>query len=355
MYVNFASGVQSILGIPNIPLVANYINPLLTSYFTTNPSGNYGVVLMDFADANKCSLIYNTSFPASRPVSYPAFFMIINKYSGKCLDLIGGNTANGAVINQWTADVNGPNQRWGFAPTENANHFRIVSWVSGKCACIDGDSTSPGAQLHDWDYTGNNTAQQFDLADAGNGWFKIKNVKSGLILEVTNSSTADNAKVQQNTDVSGANQLWRLQPWGNYYIRANSGRYICIQACGSANGSLIIQYDWQNNPWFQWQFTTEGDGWYGLFSLNATTRVLCVNNASTTPGAYCQLWDYNPNNIGDQKIRVSPRTSGLCKFYFAHDGQTWDIPGGQTGNNVQLDQYTDNSNAWQLFKMERVP
>ncbi|RYD70440.1 MAG: phosphatidylinositol-specific phospholipase C domain-containing protein, partial [Verrucomicrobiaceae bacterium] len=59
LYVNFASGVQSIFGIPNITNVSNNINPRLTTYFTANNSGRFGVVLMDFADAARCSLIYN--------------------------------------------------------------------------------------------------------------------------------------------------------------------------------------------------------------------------------------------------------------------------------------------------------
>ena len=76
---------------------------------------------------------------------------------------------------------------------------------------------------------------------------------------------------------------------------------------------------------------------------------------STQPGQYCHLWEYNPSNIGDQKLRVMPQTDGTFKFYFQFDGQTWDIPGGQTGNDVELDQYTENGAAWQKFAMERVP
>ena len=128
-----------------------------------------------------------------------------------------------------------------------------------------------------------------------------------------------------------------------------------MQGAGSANGSPIIQYDQQNNPWFKWQFTSEGDGFYGLFSLNALTRVLCVDNASTTPAANTQLWDYNPSNIGDQVERIWPKTSGKFKFYFKHDGMSWDIPGGATGNNVNLQQYPDNGYAWQEFSLERTP
>ena len=281
------------------------------------------------------------------------YFMIINQNSGKALDLIGGNTANGAVINQWTVDVNSANQRWAILPTPQSNHFKLISYVTGKAASIANNSLSNGAQLWDWDFTGDDPGQEFDLIDAGNGWYTIKNVKSGLVLDVSGYSTADNGMVQQWTNGNTSNQHWRLQPWGNYFFRASSGRYVCVANSGSTNGSTIIQYDWQNNPWFKWMFTNEGDGFYGLFSLNAPGRVLCVANASTANAAACHLWDYNPNNIGDQKIRIVPKLDGKFKFYFKHDGMSWDIPGGQTPNYVPLQQYPDNGNIWQEFTMER--
>ena len=283
------------------------------------------------------------------------YFMIVNKYSGKCLDLIGGDTSNGARINQWTYDYNGPNQRWAILPTPQGNHFKLISWVSGKAASIANNSLSNGAQLWDWDFTGDDPGQEFDLIDVGNGYFKIKNVRSGLILDDDAFGTGNDNKIQQWADGNTDNQIWRLQPWGNYMIRAASGRYVCIANMGSTNGSSIIQYDQQNNPWFKWFFTSEGSGWYGLFSLNAPGKVLCVANGSSTAGWNCHLWDYNPNNAGDQKIRIMPKTDGKFKFYFAHDGMSWDIPGGQTANNVPLQQYPDNGNNWQEFSLERTP
>jgi 1-phosphatidylinositol phosphodiesterase len=354
LYVNFSSGVQSIIGIPNITGVSNNINPRVATYFSTHTSGRFGALLMDFADATKASAIYATNAPASGLVSRPAYFMIVNKNSGKCLDLIGGNSSNGAAINQWTFDANGPNQRWSLEPTENSDHFHLSSWVSGKCACIDMDSTAPGAVLHAFDYTGNNPGQQFDLVDAGNGYYKIRNTKSGLILEVAGSSTADNATVQQNTDSSAANQLWRLQPWGDYFAKASTGKYVCVANSGSSNGNLVVQYTWENNPWFKWRFENVTDAHYKLSSLNALGRVLCVVGGSTANAANTQIYDYNVANAGDQKLRIFPKTNGKFKFYFVHDGMTWDIPGGNTGNLVNLQQYPDNGNAWQEFLLERV-
>ncbi len=276
------------------------------------------------------------------------YFMIVNKNSGKALDLIGGNSSNGAVINQWSYDYNGPNQRWAVVPAENG-HFKLISYVTGKCASVYNDSTADGAQIYDWDYTGGNTSQMWDLVDAGNGWFKIKNVRSAKVLDIEASSTADNGKAEQWTDNGGANQLWRLQPWGDYFIRASSGRYVCIQYGSTANGSKIIQYDLQNNPWYKWRFESVGDGWYKVSSLNILSSCLCVADASTADAAGLHLWEYNPSNVGDQKVRLAPQTDGTIKFYYAHDGKTWDVPGGQTGNDVQITQYANNANAWQKF------
>ena len=60
--LNFASGFQSgWFGIPNIPAVCNNINPRLSQFFAANPRGSFGVIAMDFADAEKCAAIYRTN------------------------------------------------------------------------------------------------------------------------------------------------------------------------------------------------------------------------------------------------------------------------------------------------------
>lgn len=64
LYVNFASGYQSgALGIPNITTVSNDINPRLAAFFTAKPKGGFGIILMDFADAARAALVYETNFP----------------------------------------------------------------------------------------------------------------------------------------------------------------------------------------------------------------------------------------------------------------------------------------------------
>jgi PKD repeat protein len=69
LHLNFTSGYKpGLFGIPNVPTVSNYINPLLQNYFTSALRGHYGCVIMDFADANRSELIYSMNFSVSGPV-----------------------------------------------------------------------------------------------------------------------------------------------------------------------------------------------------------------------------------------------------------------------------------------------
>ncbi len=65
LHLNFASGYkQGLYGLPDITTVSDSINPLLAGYFSRALRGHYGCVLMDFADAKRSELIYNTNFIA---------------------------------------------------------------------------------------------------------------------------------------------------------------------------------------------------------------------------------------------------------------------------------------------------
>ncbi|MDJ1472012.1 phosphatidylinositol-specific phospholipase C [Xanthocytophaga flava] len=63
LYLNYTSGYKALIfGIPSITTVSNSVNPKITTYFTTNTSGRYGIIPMDFADSGRSSLIIATNF-----------------------------------------------------------------------------------------------------------------------------------------------------------------------------------------------------------------------------------------------------------------------------------------------------
>jgi len=63
LYINFTSGYKSLIfSIPSITTVSNAINPKISTYFTSNTHGRYGVIPMDFVNTDRASLIVNTNF-----------------------------------------------------------------------------------------------------------------------------------------------------------------------------------------------------------------------------------------------------------------------------------------------------
>lgn len=62
LYLNFTSGYRrGSLGIPDIRIVSNYINPSVSQYLTANRRGRFGISIMDFADEAICALIIATN------------------------------------------------------------------------------------------------------------------------------------------------------------------------------------------------------------------------------------------------------------------------------------------------------
>ena len=206
-----------------------------------------------------------TQLPANQ-----AYFMLVNQNSGNCVDLINGSTADQAVVNQYSYDSGNSAQLWAFVPV--SSHFEIVSWVTGKALTVSSDSTSSGAQIVDATYKSGDTSQQWDLVDQGSGWYSIRNVRSGLVLDIANSSTADNAMLRQESSTGGANQLFRVQPWGDYFIRSvNSSRYITVENQATVNNNPVVQYDKGTTAGFHWVFNNEESGYYSVSDMNAPT------------------------------------------------------------------------------------
>ncbi|MGW2292019.1 RICIN domain-containing protein [Streptomyces phaeochromogenes] len=88
-----------------------------------------------------------------------AWYVLVNRNSGKALDLSGASTADGARAGQRTRN-DGANQQWQFV-------------------------------------------------DSGDGFYRLKARNSGKVLDVAGASTADGAAIQQWADHDGANQQFR--------------------------------------------------------------------------------------------------------------------------------------------------
>jgi hexosaminidase len=121
----------------------------------------------------------------------------ITGLGGKCLDILGANSANGSPAVIWTCG-GGVNQRF----TRAAND---ALQVMGKCLDVNGGSTADGAKVQIWDCNGGGGQRWVPQTNG-----TLLNPQSGKCLDVTGNNPADGTLVTIWTCGTGANQRWTL-------------------------------------------------------------------------------------------------------------------------------------------------
>ncbi|MBT2471538.1 RICIN domain-containing protein [Streptomyces sp. ISL-66] len=148
---------------------------------------------------------------AAATVDPNASYALVNRNSGKALDVYNLATNDGARITQWTR--NDQNQQlWQFVDS-GGGYYRIKSRHSGKVLDVHNGSTANGGSIVQWADL-NATNQQWRLADSSGGYVRFIARHSNKALEVQGASTADNANIVQYDDWGGNNQQWQLVPVG---------------------------------------------------------------------------------------------------------------------------------------------
>ncbi|MFI7679314.1 non-reducing end alpha-L-arabinofuranosidase family hydrolase [Actinophytocola sp. NPDC049390] len=169
------------------------------------------IALLATVLAASAAVALNPTAASAATVDTSAWYVLVNRNSGKAIDVSGVSTADGAVIHQW-ARHDGANQQWQFVDS-GGGYYRLKSKNSGKVLDVANWSTADGGRLQQWpDLNGAN--QQFRLADSDGGYVRLINRHSGKAVEVQGASTADGAPVVQYSDWGGANQQWQLVRMG---------------------------------------------------------------------------------------------------------------------------------------------
>jgi hypothetical protein len=141
-----------------------------------------------------------------------ATYKIVSKSSGKVLDVANFSLNNGGYLHQWDY-VGGKNQQWQILPLSNGI-YKIVSVASGRVIDVEGPSNNNGATIHQWDWK-NTYSQQWKLEGVRTGAnqvsYKIINGQSGKVIDVSNNSTANGARIHQWDYVGNSNQLWSIE------------------------------------------------------------------------------------------------------------------------------------------------
>ena len=136
---------------------------------------------------------------------------------GKCLDVFGGATSDGATIGIW--DCNSAAwQHW-------SSVGRTLVGVGKKCLDVNGNGTAAGTRVQLWTCNGGGS-QDWVFADG-----ELVNPESGKCLDVTGDQNADGATVEIWDCTGAPNQLWQLD--GGASTTADAGAPVASPDAGA--------------------------------------------------------------------------------------------------------------------------
>ncbi|MFI8825502.1 non-reducing end alpha-L-arabinofuranosidase family hydrolase [Streptomyces sp. NPDC053431] len=182
--------------------------------------------------------------------------------------------------------------------------YVLVNRNSGKALDVYNLATTDGARITQWTRNDQNQ-QQWQFVDSGGGYYRIKSRHSGKVLDVSNGSTANGGPIVQWTDVNGANQQWRLADSPDGYVRLvarHSGKALEVQGASTADGANIVQYDDWGGANQQWQLVKVGAGTPGACTLPSTYRWTSTGALAQPKAGWASLKDftvvpYNGRNL----------------------------------------------------------
>ena len=137
-----------------------------------------------------------------------AYYGLIDRGSGRCLDVTGASTVSGAAAVQWEF-THAPSQQWRFVPVRaGSDYYRIEARHSGQCLTVDkaGDNTA----LVQRPFQGS-AQQQWRLVPAGPaGSYQLENKSETKVAALASADKFNGTPILAQSGNGRASQQWRL-------------------------------------------------------------------------------------------------------------------------------------------------
>lgn len=175
---------------------------------------------------------------------------LINKKSGKALTVQSSRIRSGTNILQYT-ETGADGQRFRLnkvqaPPKPEYEGTWIIACASDRSLVWDISSASRDKGGNLQLYSRNNTAaQKFRITDAGNGYYEIVNVNSGMAVDVKGAGRDNGVNIQQYTRNRTAAQQWKIRKNADgtlTFLNRNSGRAADVKSGSLRNRANIQQY-----------------------------------------------------------------------------------------------------------------
>ena len=149
---------------------------------------------------------------AVSPLNSGSKYSITARHSGKALDIAGSSVANGTYIYQWTVVPSSPFQKW-LASTQGGAQLAFTNVGTQKVLEVGGYAMGDGGGIQQWQWAGHNWQKwrlEMSDQDSGGFWYKLVNVGSGKVADVSGAFANNGASIQQYSSWGGTNQQWRF-------------------------------------------------------------------------------------------------------------------------------------------------
>ncbi|MEO7332092.1 MAG: RICIN domain-containing protein, partial [Minicystis sp.] len=180
--------------------------------------------------------------------------------------------------------------------------YVINTVTSGKCLDVSGASTADGANVQEWSCNGT-PAQVFHLTQLGDGYYEIVNVKSNKALDIRDVSTQPNARLQQWGYGGGKNQQFKIVDRGGGQLSIHprhTDMALDVFWGNPADGTPIVQYFWTGNANQRWTFHGTGGGNGGDPKGALPTRLRVTNQCADS------IWVAHSQNLPEaQNVKLA--------------------------------------------------
>lgn len=205
-------------------------------------------------------------------------------------------------------------------------------------------------------------SQEFEFMNTGNGYYTIRELKSGKYVTAENGNHNNGAKISLENRSNTTRQEWIIKDvQGKYTIISRyNGLSIDVPAANSTDGVYLQLY--QENQTIAQQFNIievrelESNKLLenGIYYINIgtdTSKFLDITNGSYNNGTNLQIWDYS--SVQQKKFQVTYNEEG--KYYeiiSVNSGKLLDVAYGGKQNGANVWQYEKNNTDSQKWILQ---
>jgi len=287
------------------------------------------------ADQRNAERVVNITWGADVPPAINGRYLIVNRNSGKVLEVPGAGLGNGIQLDQ-TTYTGALNQQWDVNPIPSTfggdySYYSLKAAHSGVTVDLNNFSYANGAAIQQWN-GGTNAVEQWYLQYTTNGYFKIRSRWSNKVMGVNGASTSNGALILQWDDTGTPDHEWRFIPTNAAVEFVAPAAPTLVTATANA---VSVQLNWKTNSeadlaGYTVLRATNSGGPYEIVARGLPNNAFTDKSANLARTYYyvVRATDKSLNTSGNSaQVSATPTLGPVLVARYSFDGNTNDSSG----------------------------